>query len=88
MSANRSSISGAESYRTMGEFWDTHDLIEYWDQTRAVECEVDIQSIRTYYALDRGLAVKLTEIARARGISPETLLNLLVQDKIRDITAP
>lgn len=43
MSKNKSSISQASSYRAIGEFWDTHDLTDYWDQTYPVEFEIDIQ---------------------------------------------
>jgi CopG antitoxin of type II toxin-antitoxin system len=42
--SKRSSISKASSYEELGEFWDAHDLSEYWDQTVPVEFEVDIQS--------------------------------------------
>jgi hypothetical protein len=41
---NGSSISEAQSYRNIGEFWDTHDLADHWDQTEPAEFEVDILS--------------------------------------------
>jgi hypothetical protein len=41
----KSSISQAESYKQMGEFWDTHDLTEFWDQTEPADFEVEIQYI-------------------------------------------
>lgn len=85
MGEDRSTISQAESYRALGEFWDSHDLAEFWDQTKEAEFDVDIQSVRIYYAVDRELAEKLSGLARARGISPETLLNLLVQDKLDEL---
>lgn len=44
MSKAKSSISQAKSYQEMGEFWDTHDLTEFWDQTEPADFEVDIQS--------------------------------------------
>jgi len=86
MSENRSSISKAQSYKEIGEFWDTHDLSDYWDQTYPVEFEVDIQSEVTYYPLDTTLATKLRSIAKRRGISPETLINLWVQEKLQEET--
>jgi hypothetical protein len=36
---NESSISKAQSYIDIGEFWDTHDLADYWDQTEPAEFE-------------------------------------------------
>lgn len=41
---SKSSISQAQSYRAIGEFWDTHDVIDYWEATKPVEFEIDIQS--------------------------------------------
>ena len=86
MSENKSSISRARSYRELSEFWDSHDLSEYWDQLRPAEFEVDIQSEATYYPLKATLSAELRSVARKRGISPEVLLNLWVQEKVRKVT--
>jgi hypothetical protein len=37
-------ISKASSYREIGEFWDEHDLADYWDETHDVEMTVSIDS--------------------------------------------
>ena len=84
----KSSISQAQSYKEIGEFWDTHDLADYWDQTDPVKFEVDIQSEVRYYPLERTLAASVAEIARQSGVSVETLLNLWVQEKLQEQTAP
>ncbi|MBI1923254.1 hypothetical protein HYR99_03285 [Candidatus Poribacteria bacterium] len=84
MSRSRSSISNARSYKEIGEFWDTHDLTEYWEQTQPVEFELDIQSEATYYPLDVTLSARVLSIAKKRGVSPETLLNLWVQEKLQE----
>lgn len=84
MSSGKSSVSKAKSYREIGEFWDTHDLAEYWDQTHAVEFEVDIQSEVTYFPLDGALSGKVRSLAAKRGISAETLVNLWVQEKLQE----
>ena len=34
------SISKARTYAEIAEFWDTHSLADYWDQTHEVEFEV------------------------------------------------
>lgn len=84
MNKNRSSISKAQSYKKIGEFWDTHDLADYWDKTKPVEFDVDIKSEVTYYALDNALSTRVRAIARERGVSSETLLNLWVQEKLQE----
>jgi len=81
MNEDKSSISQAQSYQEIGEFWDTHDLGGFWEQTGPAEFEVDIRSEITYYAVEPRLAMKLRTLAKQRGISAETLLNLWVQEK-------
>ena len=49
MSQNKTSISKKSSYQEIGEFWNTHDLSEFWDQTKPAKFEVDIQTQRMYY---------------------------------------
>ncbi len=84
MSKNRSSISKAESYKEIGDFWDTHDLADYWDKTKSVEFEIEIQSEVTYYAIDKELSANIRAIAKQQGVSADTLLNLWVQEKLQE----
>ncbi len=81
MSAGKSSVSEASSYREIGAYWDEHDLEEAWDPSRKVEMDVDIQARRRYFPLDQELSRKIDEAARRRGVTSETLLNLWVQEK-------
>ncbi|HLC16415.1 MAG TPA: hypothetical protein VJL89_09345 [Thermodesulfovibrionia bacterium] len=37
---NRSSISKAQTIQEIADFWDTHSLDDYWEQTSEVEFEV------------------------------------------------
>ncbi len=87
MSKNRSSISKAQSYEEIGEFWDTHDLSVHWDETGPAEFEVEIKSEVIYYAVDKQLSAKIQEFARGRGVSPDTLLNLWLQEKLQEQNA-
>jgi len=87
MRRNKSSLSKAQSYKEIGEFWDSHDLTDYWDQTKPVEFEVEIESETTYFPVETKLSAKLVSLAKKRGVSPETLLNLWIQEKVRDEAA-
>ena len=84
MSANKSSISQAQSYQEIGEFWDTHDVTDYWEDTEPVEFEVDIQSEVRYCALERTLAGQVSQLARQKGVSVETLVNLWIQERVKE----
>jgi hypothetical protein len=82
MAENKSSISNAASYTELGEYWDHHDLADHWDQTREVEFDVNLESSVMYFAVEKSLAEKLRAAAKTRGVSPETLLNVWVQEHI------
>lgn len=82
MSKGKASLSKASTYQEMAAFWDEHDLADFWDQTRPVEFEVDIQSERRYFALERDLSDEINEIAKKRGVHVETLVNLWIKEKL------
>lgn len=82
MKKNKSSISQAESYKEIGEFWDKRGLDDFWDKTREVSFEIDIESEATYFAVDKTLSERLQAIAQKRGVTADTLLNLWVQEKL------
>ena len=84
MRKHKSSLSHAISYKETGEFWDTHDLSSFWDKTKEVSFEVNIKSEVTYYSLDKILSEKIQAIAKKRGVSVDTLINLWIQEKIQE----
>lgn len=68
------------------EFWDTHDLADYWDLTREAHLDVDIQRRVFLTALEPELAKKLVARARQQGVSTETLINLWLSEKLREVS--
>jgi CopG antitoxin of type II toxin-antitoxin system len=64
------------------EFWDTHDLSEYWDLTRETSFEVDLQRHLFLTALEPDLAKRLVACARKQGVSTETLINVWLAEKL------
>jgi hypothetical protein len=71
-----------QSVAEAAEFWDSHDLTDYWDLTREASFEVDIQRRVFLTALEPGLTKKLTEYARKQGVSTETLINVWLTEKV------
>ncbi len=82
MAENKSSLSDASSYAEIGEFWDAHDLADHWEQTHEVDFDVRVESSVMYFAVEKALAEKLRAAARTHGVSPETLLNVWVQEHV------
>lgn len=64
-----------------GEFWDTHDLGDYWDQTEEVEMSFHLKRKRHLFAIEQRLAQALHEVAVAHGVSPETMANLWLREQ-------
>ena len=82
MAEGKTSISNAGTLREIGEYWDTHDLAEHWDETHEVHFDVELEPSVTYFALDKNLAERLREAAKQHGVSAETLLNVWVQEHV------
>lgn len=71
-----------KSVAEAAEFWDTHDLSEYWDLTRETRFEVDIQRRIFLTALEPDLAKRLAACARKQGVSTETLINVWLTERL------
>ena len=84
MKRNRSSISKVSSYAEIGEFWDKHDLSDFWGKTRRVRFDVVVEPEATYYPIEKGLSEKIQSAARKRGVSSDTLVNLWLEQKIKE----
>lgn len=75
------SISKAQTIEEIAEFWDTHSLADYWDQTHEVDIEVRAER-RRRITLDPDLYSRVEALARLRGVMPETLVNLWVAERV------
>jgi hypothetical protein len=75
------SISKAQTLEEIAEFWDTHSLADYWDETHEVEFEVRDER-RRRVTLDPDVYTQLETQARIRGLLPETLVNLWVAERL------
>ena len=64
------------------EFFDTHDLGEYWDQMPEAHFEVDIKTKTHLFAIDDDLATRLSEIARLRQTPSQMLVNSWLREKV------
>ena len=74
-----------ESPRAAGEFWDTHSLADYWDETEEAHFEVDLQQRVYLIPVEKGLEETVAKLARAQGLSSETLINLWLSEKVKEL---
>ncbi len=75
------SISKAATIEEIAEFWDTHSLADYWEQTHEVEFEVSAER-RRRVTLDPDIYERLTTQAHRRGLTLETLVNLWLSQRL------
>jgi hypothetical protein len=79
-------IPSFNNYEEMAEFWDTHSLADYWDQTEPATFEVAPEARRRYLvAVDREVLARVQRLARTRGVSIESLVNLLLEQRLREV---
>ncbi len=80
---SKDKIPHGQSYEEIADFWDTHSLAEYWDQTEPAEFEISAEARRHYLvSVDRELLSRVQKLARIRGISTESLVNLLLAQSL------
>lgn len=83
--SRKSSVSKARTYAEIGAFWDEHDLSDYWGQTKPARAQVELESEESLYAVEKGLSETIRREAKQRGVSPHTLVNLWLQEKIQKL---
>ena len=64
------------------DFWDKHDITDYWDDTKEVKCRASFKKEPTYIALEESIAKKALAVAKEKRVSIETLVNLWLKEKL------
>ncbi len=86
MARSKAESLPAGSVHELVEFFDTHDMGDDWDQMPEVHFDVDIERRAHLVTLDEDLVSKITEVARARHVSSESLINSLLREKLAEAT--
>ena len=76
---------GENVYAAIGEFWDEHDLSDFWDKTKPARADVDLESEESLYAIEKGLSETIRREARERGVSAHTMVDRWLQEKIQKL---
>ena len=78
------SVSKARSLDEIAEYWDTHSLADDWDELPDVELEVRLVPRKRIVVVPE-LYEKLESRARQQGVSPETLANLWLAERLYEV---
>lgn len=74
-----------DSAQAAGEFWDTHSLHDYWDETEEAHFEVDLRQSVHLIPIEKHLAEEVARLAKSQGLSSETLINLWLAEKTKEL---
>ena len=85
--ANISKIPEFKSRAEEAHFWDTHDIIDYWDEMQDVEVEFldDSKRVETITVrVQPKLKERLGKLAKSYGINLSTLARMWMIEKLRE----
>jgi len=85
-STETTTISKAQTLDEIADFWDAHSLSDHWDETQDAQIGVRAKR-RRRVTLDPELYAEIEAQARTRGISPETLVNLWLAERLKNGSA-
>jgi translation initiation factor RLI1 len=83
----KSENSGLPHFDSLDElvnFFDTHDMGEFYEQMPEAEFEVDISRRQYLFAIDAEVAKRLAEIAKSKKTTSEALANAWLTEKIKE----
>ncbi len=67
------------------QFFESHDMGDYWNQVPEAHFEVNIKKRTHLIAIDPKLSEKLTRIARSKRISSRRLVNSWLRERIQKL---
>ena len=83
MARNKSkSLPKFESLNELVEFFDAHDMGQYWDEMPEAQFDINIKTKKHLVAIDEEIVPRLDEIAKSRKVSSERLINTWLKEKI------
>ncbi len=73
-------------YEEVAEFWDTHSLADYWEQTQPATFDLAPDVGRQYWvAVDHTVLARVQRISKKRGVSIESVINLLLEQRLQEV---
>ncbi len=82
MAESKSTPPRFETLEELVEFFDSHDLGDYWDELPEAHFDVAMKRRKRLVAIEEELVGRVAEIARARDVSTEELINAWLKEKV------
>ena len=65
------------------DFFETHDMGDYWEQMPEADFEINIKRRKHLIALEEEVVTQVTRIAKAKKVSSEALINTWLKEKLQ-----
>lgn len=65
------------------DFFETNDMGDYWEQMPEADVEINIKRRKHLIALEEDVVTKVTQIAKAKKVSSEALINTWLKEKLQ-----
>lgn len=75
-------VPSFKTIREASDFWNNRDTTDFLDKTKEVQFEIDIKRRRHLVAVEDELIKKVRSLAKSKGVSSETLINLWLKEKV------
>jgi hypothetical protein len=72
-----------DSTAELVDFFETHDMGDYWEQMPEADFEIKIKRRKHLIALEEDVVAKVTRVAKAKKISSEALINTWLKEKLQ-----
>lgn len=77
-----STLPEFESLDELVDFFDNHDMGEYWEQMPEASFDIKIKRRKHLIAIDEEIVPKLNKIAKSKKVSSEKLINTWLKEKL------
>lgn len=76
------SLPGQKTVEEIVEFFDKHDMGDYWDRLPKAEFDVNIKTRKHLVAIDEKIIPRINQIAKSKKVTSAKLINTWLREKI------
>lgn len=74
-----------KSMNELVDFFETHDMGDYWEQMPEADFAIDIKDRKHFVAIEEDVAAQVTQIAKEKKVPSEALINTWLREKLRKV---
>ena len=84
--SNSTGLPAFNSTQEIVDFFDNHDMGEFWEAMPEAYFDVDIKGKQYLISVDESLMSKLLEIAKSQEVSIQSLVDSWLKEKVLEVS--